>query len=173
MTKLQAEVNKMMIEITNEQQLLDFGADAETLKHYRAGVKQGLSFYIKMVDKNIVETSNVPILDDDTLIVWINQSDGSIVQYTHEYFFKTDLEGAEILPDGRVLGTNENGAATFFDGPFEYLAYWEDIELRKSGNRLHIFSREDAIDYITEDMRNSDNIQEALQSLNIIDGLLH
>ena len=150
----------MMIEITNEQQLLGFGADAETLKHYRAGVKQGLSFYIKMVDKNIVETNNVPILDDDTLIVWTNQGDGSIVQYAHEYFFKTDLEGAEILPDGRVLGTNENGAATFFDGSFEYLAYWEDIELRKSGNRLHIFPREDAIDYIAEDMKNSDSIQE-------------
>ena len=59
----------MIIEITNEQQLLDFGADAETLKHYRAVVKQELSFYIKIVDKNIVETNNVPILDDDTLSI--------------------------------------------------------------------------------------------------------
>ena len=46
----------------------------------------------------------------------------------------------------------------FFEDVYDYLAFWDDYDALKR-NRLHIFSCEDALNYIADDMSNCDSIK--------------
>ena len=96
-------------------------------------------------------------MNEKKYIAWFSGDGINDVQLAEVYTFESTLDGAEILDDGKVIGTDEFGKACTFNSKNEYLAYWDDIEASKAGNRLHYFEKEDAIVYIANDMKDCDS----------------
>lgn len=93
-------------------------------------------------------------------IVWFSGNGYNEISLVENYEFNSNLDNSEILENGKIIGMTENGKAYTFENKNEYLAYWDNIEANKIGNRLHYFKLENALSYIADDMEYCDNEKE-------------
>lgn len=99
--------------------------------------------------------------NDEKLIVWFSGNGYNEVCYAEDYNFESTISDEDLeyfKEKGKIYSQDEYGTLLTFKSVEEYKAYWDDFEASRRGNRLHIFTCEDAISYIANDMMNSDSV---------------
>lgn len=102
------------------------------------------------------------MFDAKRKIVWFSGDGYSEVAYADEYSFESSISDEYLKffqEHGKIYNTSANNEIYAFTSIEEYLAHWDNFEASSRGNRVHIFTCEDAISYIADDMKYCDSTQ--------------